>query len=697
MASVNAEAVESSANIGQAALAAVRNPFRGAVVGNPWEPSIAQLDVADIHHDVFDKCLRLVEEVRDGSSSLGLIIHGGAGSGKTHLIGRLRRRLVDDEPKPLLEQLSHAFAYVRLNTSASRLARHVRSSIADDLLRAASGRTSQLERMVVTRLMEVLEGTGDVRRWWDYYREDHPDQLELAVRQLGDSERLSDRFQQILLALVLGKHRRDVSAWLKGETLTDAACERLDISPVDPDADPEVVAIDALTDFSRLAGHKIPLILCFDQIEALQTSLDDLQGLFAYSQLIDRLHSSDNNLVLISCLQTQRYQALCEAVGPYAQDRLRSGGAVALQLLNPPQAAALVRQRMSHSQLPTIRPRQADDLWPLTVQDLERIVDAKGVTPRELLNAAADTFELCQRASQLTDTKSTSAEFSAPTSPTAPPPAPNTTDWLDEEWDRRQSRAREQNRPEDSAAILAFAIPRLVELVEPDWSVAKEPQLPDIDYVLSAPRGEARVGVMICEDESRRLVHRLGRVRKELPHQSGLHKLVLLRDERNPYSAKAAKLNEHLQHLEKQDAVRLPVSPAALTALDAIRSLLSDAQSGDLACGATTIGPATVVEWLRANLSPVLQPLADALVTPAKVTEVGHSVDLSRLQERLNRTPLIPWSEVAAELGVSGRQEVALLNAVRDRADLFGLIHGEPQVLFAARIGSGLPQGTPIS
>jgi hypothetical protein len=64
----------------------IRNPFSSTVTGDPWEAGQRgfAVDVSEIHSDVFELCLRAIAAVRNDRSSNGVLIHGVAGSGKTH-------------------------------------------------------------------------------------------------------------------------------------------------------------------------------------------------------------------------------------------------------------------------------------------------------------------------------------------------------------------------------------------------------------------------------------------------------------------------------------------------------------------------------------------------------------------------------------------------------------------------------------
>src|SRR5271168_3263351 len=93
---------------------ALPNPF-GPLVGQPLDDS--QLDIAEINSDAFDACRRLVQDVMAGSYAAALTIFGDTGTGKTHLIGRVRRWL---EPQP-----RNLFIFVRMETSPTGIWRHL--------------------------------------------------------------------------------------------------------------------------------------------------------------------------------------------------------------------------------------------------------------------------------------------------------------------------------------------------------------------------------------------------------------------------------------------------------------------------------------------------------------------------------------------------------------------------------------------
>lgn len=191
-------------------LGLARNPFRGSVLNDAWTAVNAQADVPQIHQAVFDTCCAAVEFVRSSGSSAGLAIYGVPGSGKTHLIGRLRRRLTDTTVDASYEKLSQAFAYVRLSVNPSSLYRHVRKRVAEDLLKRQQQQPSQLERMVLAQLMEQENSAGNFREWWEHLLDVRNTEVDDLVAALASRNGLSPTFSRILAHLVLKRHRLDV-------------------------------------------------------------------------------------------------------------------------------------------------------------------------------------------------------------------------------------------------------------------------------------------------------------------------------------------------------------------------------------------------------------------------------------------------------------------------------------------------------
>jgi hypothetical protein len=636
------------------------NPFRGSIVGDPWKTTNDDSDVSRIHHRVFEQCCSAVDAARSDQGSAGIIINGEAGSGKTHLIGRLRKRLTDDLAHPTLEKPRQAFAYIRLDTNASTLARHVRRKVADDLLRKVGG-PNQFERLVLTRMMEVDNGDGHLALWWEHFRDERLDDSRELLTELCQQEGLAPAFVEVLNHLVARCHRLDVMAWLRGDAMTDAAFDRLGVAAENTEEHPERVAERFLVDLMKLAGAKMPLVLCFDQVEALQTSQDDVQSIFTFGQLVSQLHSADQNLVIISCMQSWMYSEM-KKLPLHLLDRVSGFGVETLNPLPDDLAALLISQRLNAADISEIRPGGASSIWPFTDADIKSFVGKFGTTPRRLLDQAARRFdELAERRVATVSVR--------------------TTDPMGDEWERRLDIANRDNSPKKAVEVLRSGLQHLLHLTNADWKLKPDPS-DVLDFVLSAPQNEARVGVKVCDDSPNRLAAQLRRLSRVFPKSLNVQKLVLLKDERSPISRNAAATQKYLKELELNDAVYHKVAPEAIAALDALRQLLADAKSGDLAFDGENVEGRTVIEWLRSHLPVSLSDLAEVLTHPAAGTGFDQPVIIERLQELLNERHICRAEEASTLLNRSASE---LISAAAERTDLFRVLNGRQPVIFSVR------------
>lgn len=640
-------------------LQSLGNPFRGSIVGDPWKPGGIDSDVARIHKRVFDTCCAAVDAARSGRGSAGVIINGEPGSGKTHLIARLRKQLTEHLLIPNLEVPRQVFACVRLDSCASSLARHVRRRVVDDLLRRSGG-PSQFERLVVARMMEFDNGAGHIALWWEHFREERTDDCLPLLTELCLQDSISPTFVQVLVHLVRQQHRLEVMAWLRGDPLTPAALEKLGVASEDPEEHPEQLAARFLSDLLRLAGGNSPLVLCFDQVEALQQTPDDVQSLFTFGQLISQLHDADNNLAIISCMQSSLYRDVVRSLPAPLLDRISGFATESLNPLDEELAALLLGHRLQVAGIDRFRPAGADSLWPFTHRDVAAMVGSTGISPRRLLEQAARRFD----------------QF-------AERPVAAARDPLADEWEKRLEQAYRDSSEQETPQILRASIPHLFTITHPDWKVQLDPTQDDLlDVVVTAPQGAARIGIKVCDSSPIRLSAQLRKLCQRFPQTLNVGKLVLLRDERSPISRTAAATQKYLQQLEASEAHYLRVAPEAVAALNALRELLADARSGDLSFAGGHVSADTVIEWLRSVMPPPLAELAEQLTAPATEDHSTEDSVVERLQESLARRRVCAVAEIAAELGCSIPK---LMADAAERPDMFGVLEGAQPVIFSVR------------
>jgi Cdc6-like AAA superfamily ATPase len=168
--------------------------------------------------------LRALSQIRAGGSGTSIVVTGEPGSGKSHLLGRLKSRLERDEHEGKGETV---YVYVRCNASASTLWRHLQHALASDLLKPMSSGISRLDSMLRSR-------------------RDSLDRVEnLNLRRVLERLRNGEQFHI-------------ASAWLRGELVTDADLQSLGIA-VEKDDEDRSREVDAMRLVDALLRFTAPI------------------------------------------------------------------------------------------------------------------------------------------------------------------------------------------------------------------------------------------------------------------------------------------------------------------------------------------------------------------------------------------------------------------------------------------------------
>ena len=671
------------------------NPFREVIVSDPWRA--AAVDVPEIQKAVFDECLRGVEHVRLTKHSAALLIHGGAGAGKTHLLSRLRSHLTLKAPTAT-DRDECLFVWVRLQASPRMIWRVVRRTLVEDWFRPVRDQRTQFERILFHRLAEIRIAEGDLEPWYEYMLETDPTGLDELLEQVADNLNLDRNTAIAFKHLAFGRHRRDLRAWLGGDSLPEEALARLGLSQDEgTDEEREHEARRVTLMLCRLAGDGLPIVLSLDQIEALQSTAGDRDGLFAFGQLASTLHDETSNVLVVSCVQSAFATELKDKSLGADYDRITSLGARSLATLTRREAERLIAARLTlvdGSQLKGSHPEGTahDPLWPLDAAEIERLLATGSLTPRKLLATCAERFEAksARVAASLvapmkivvsTEANPQIGASSAGSNSTASTvPVGTIPEFLNDEWSVRVEQALAESRPERTEEALRHGLPLVMKLVSPASKLVSEEQLADVALVFEGPHG--KTGVAICtQPNMTSLAAQLKRLKSQFASRR-LARLIVVRDGRVPLSKGAKVARQSLDELERQGAILAHPSPAVLAALDALRALLSDAQAGDLAHAGEGVAPRTVEEWLMSHLPDDLREFVEQLSGEPSPTGPPHAndgLDLEELAALLAERPVLPLDEAAELL----KRSAATVAATAQRhPDRFGLLTGSPLLLF---------------
>jgi len=606
------------------------NPFARDTVGHPYQEP--PCDVAELHATVYEQCCQAVREVVQNQRSVSILLLGEPGSGKTHLLARLRKHL--DKSPSLVGAKELVFVGCRLRTTGNMIWRHVRREFAQ----ALTGTWPGGPRCLSGALREAFQyGTGKL---------DGIGLRDLAV---------------ILEQLMANERSRDAIAWLCGDPLPDDVLAKLGVKQVEEEELQEHYAREVVLELARLiAPH--PVVFSFDQVEALQAYRGDTSGLFAFGKLVTDLHDELPNACLISCTQAAFIGELHRILRGSMMDRVAEYEGF-LYPLSWDEGKKLVLRRLE--QLPALaelRPRGSPPLWPLEEAQVRQKLSPQGFLPRELLRHCRDLWN----------------QIVGP--PVFPPPAVDPARCLDTQFGSLFEEA--DIRPERSAEVLLDGLPRLLPAWLQDVQVELEDLPRGISFRFSAPLQPVRAVCVSSRPHLNTFVHDLKRL-LQIPAPS-LEGVILLRDARLRLGPKAERSRELLEKFRTMGGRFVTIEPAELRALEAFRSLAADAQAGDLTCDYLQVRLEQLQAWLRERKPAMLASIVEKLLEkPEDASGPGWLEEPSWVEpmlETLAREKIVSAQAMAEALGVPVEQ---VQQYARDHPDLVGWIEDTPGVLFA--------------
>lgn len=638
-------------------LAPLPNPFGHAIITDAWDP--AGIDIPEINARAFDTCMQAFDRVSSGRGSESIVLHGPAGSGKTHLLGRLQHRLITHAAKHAPDgALRCIFIAVKLQTSPHMLWQHLRSRVADDLLRVTEG-ASQLQRLVA-HYLAANNPEHNLRSWVMRIRvlsQIEDESIESMLDEVAEKARLGFELRRVLSHLIYRRNLAEARGWLRGDPLPEEALIRLGLAP-GAAGEPEQEARELITSLCRLAGDSLPMVFCFDQVEALQTRTDDASAFFRLGQQLAALYESDDNILLLTCLQSAVLDSFRKSVRDADWDRV-ARKETTLDPLDRKTVNILLQRRLeSVPELVALRREQpAEPLWPLPEDRVaELFTDLFKITARRALMHAEQVFE--ERRSQR-----------------AAPEPKKPERFLEEELERRLLFA-ERSSPSGTDENLRHGLPLLAEALQLNWR-SSETSRSGVQITFTKA-GKKPLELAICNQRNMNgLVNALKRL-LDAPVEG---RRMILRDPRLPITRSAATTRSTIKKLSEKGVPLLEPDREVLALLEAIRGVLSDARSGDLAHEGLPMSVGTVETWLREALDPRLREFLDSLFTgdseePVAEQKLDRVQDLAAL---LERRCVLSLADAAAELGHPAPELEGLARANPTR---FGLLEGPPLVLF---------------
>ncbi len=360
------------------------NPFDPTTFkpGNFWKELQNQdQEVSSIHQGVIDSVEETLAALVRDRQTRTLMLLGDSGSGKSHLLGRLKRQLNDRA----------CFAYVGPWPDSQFIWRHVLRQTVDSLLEIPDGQSDpQLIRWL--KGLEIFKKKGFAKRLMG--------ERGVFIRDLRASFPTglyqAKEFFGVLYDLLNPDLRMLAYDWLRGEDLDE---EDLKLLRVNRSVESEDAAQKMLGNFGRIADSTQPIVICFDNLDNipnLPNGKPDLQALFNVNSTIHN-EGLNNFLILVSII-TSNWRNNNGTVNH--ADLARVNQKLVLRTITLDQAEALWKSRL-HSLHMQTDPPPSSPIAPLTRAWLEHYHPGGKVLPRVALMLAEQLIRYFKQAGKL--------------------------------------------------------------------------------------------------------------------------------------------------------------------------------------------------------------------------------------------------------------------------------------------------------
>jgi hypothetical protein len=641
------------------------NPFEDRYVHTPWDP-IRYPDVRSIHGSVSDNILTLIRQTQEDGTARFILLRGFPGTGKTHLLRRLRielgnrgtfvvvgpfgegRRLHRHILRQLCESLDHRLTDEEPRSQLQQFALHVLGRAARDLPLDVWVRT-RLERDP-SFLIEVLAQHTDPVRLRERVNERYPG---------------VDRDLVFVLFALLDPDRMSIaSRWLQGVDLPE---EDLAVLRVGGTAAEEDRANEVLQSLIKLSRDSLPLVMCFDQLEFLP-SVDGDPGFVALTRVVAQLAMAGRVVLLFSCL-AETWEAYRGQLPGSAVDRLSQNNFL-LERLSEDQISELLASRLN-SLSPSAHPPYPT--YPFAREAVGEFAREPGISVRRVFQRAGHALDDMRRRKRVAEVRTFSIGA----------PAPSFDAWLDGEVQRRFADTRMGGRLSMDEGLakrglgLALDLARRQSLRLESLAVRALDENPARSRYLhlmaefEVERRTRRIGFCFCNTENARsfVAHCDNLLKEFKDSRRGLGGAVLLRDERlADLPSTWKKSHEALREFGTGGGCFLRLDLDSLARLETLRTLLADAAAGDLS------GPdrpatredveAAVARTRLTQEAKLWGRLAEMLAPQAR----GPAPDLKgALIEAARRKRVVPWSRLPESLppDLHGVDLRAVLQAAR--------------------------------
>ena len=344
--------------------------------GNFWgEKQDLSNSVDSIHQEVITEVEELLDLVIKDNRSRSLVLLGDSGSGKSYLLGRLKRIL----------NSKAFFAYIGPWADSDYIWRHVLRSTVDSLIQTPEG---QQESQLMLWLKNLSAFTKSNNNIWQFLQSDRRKFIQHLKRTYKTAGLFNpDFFFGVLHDLTDPELYPIACEWLRGDDLSEESMEALKVSRC---IDSEDAAKYILANFGRISTQTQPIVLCFDNLDNIPRLSDGSQDFQSLFNVNTTIHNSylKNFLVIISVITDTLKKNLKHI---QQADKYRIDKTLKLKQINLEQVEALWAYQLKplHQQA---NPQPTSAIFPLNKQLLAESFPGGKALPRRTLTIAKDKY-----------------------------------------------------------------------------------------------------------------------------------------------------------------------------------------------------------------------------------------------------------------------------------------------------------------
>ncbi|NET59841.1 MAG: ATP-binding protein [Symploca sp. SIO2E6] len=359
------------------------NPFDNYRSVNFWDQQQAtEPTVNSIHKDAIAKIEATLDQVALDHRTRTVRLEGDPGSGKTFLLGRLKRKL----------NSKAFFAYIPPFPQSDEIWRHILRYTVNSLVEVPHRQQdSQLLQWLKSLSVFKRRSFGQRLRQgsiWDWLRNDK----QRFITNLKETYQRApiynaDSFFSLLHDLTNPKLYPKACEWLKGDDLSEESLEQLGVRH---SIASEEAAYEILANFGRISIATQPIVLCFDQLESIACLPDGSLNLPALFNANTKIHEENHNFLIIISIIINTWKQNEHRLDQSHKDRIDTH--LALRPISIEQAKSIWATRLFplHSQA---KYQPTSVIYPLKRRYLEAELPSGKTNPRNALLIGRDIFQ----------------------------------------------------------------------------------------------------------------------------------------------------------------------------------------------------------------------------------------------------------------------------------------------------------------